>query len=114
MTVETWEGDIRAWAEASFDVWTPNGPGIVFSRIIEDLQALNLSTKSEWKGDAKEMQRSSTGDQAFSIVQTIVFSSKGTTLVPSDLIFTGTPEGLGMGRTTPPSGYGAVTSSRSA
>jgi 2-keto-4-pentenoate hydratase/2-oxohepta-3-ene-1,7-dioic acid hydratase in catechol pathway len=56
---------------------------------------------NEGKGDAKEMQRSSTGDQAFSIVQTIVFSSKGTTLVPSDLIFTGTPEGLGTGRTTP-------------
>jgi 2-keto-4-pentenoate hydratase/2-oxohepta-3-ene-1,7-dioic acid hydratase in catechol pathway len=29
------------------------------------------------------------------------FSSKGTTLVPGDLIFTGTPEGLGMGRNPP-------------
>jgi 2-keto-4-pentenoate hydratase/2-oxohepta-3-ene-1,7-dioic acid hydratase in catechol pathway len=48
-----------------------------------------------------EMQRTSTGDQVFSVAQTIAFSSKGKTLVPGDLIFTGTPERLGMGRTPP-------------
>lgn len=35
----------------------------------------------------------------FNIRQTIAFLSKGTTLLPGDLIFTGTPSGVGMGRT---------------
>jgi 2-keto-4-pentenoate hydratase/2-oxohepta-3-ene-1,7-dioic acid hydratase in catechol pathway len=77
-----------------FDGWAPMGPGIVSSRIIKDPQALSISTKV----NGKEVQKSSTGDQIFSVAQTIAFLSKGTTLVPGDLIFTGTPEGVGMGR----------------
>lgn len=34
----------------------------------------------------------------FNVKQTIAFLSKGTTLLPGDLIFTGTPSGVGMGR----------------
>lgn len=70
------------------------GPGIVSSRMIRDPQALGIRTKV----NGKEVQKSSTGDQIFSVAQTIAFLSKGTTLVPGDLIFTGTPEGVGMGR----------------
>ena len=77
-----------------FDGWAPMGPGIVSTRIIKDPQALSISTKL----NEKEVQRSSTGDQIFGVAQTIAFLSKGTTLVPGDLIFTGTPEGVGMGR----------------
>jgi 2-keto-4-pentenoate hydratase/2-oxohepta-3-ene-1,7-dioic acid hydratase in catechol pathway len=77
-----------------FDGWAPMGPGIVSSRIIKEPQALRISTKV----NGKEVQKSSTGDQIFSVAQTIAFLSKGTTLVPGDLIFTGTPEGVGMGR----------------
>lgn len=77
-----------------FDGWAPMGPGIVSSRIIKDPQVLSISTKV----NGKEVQRSSTGDQIFGVAQTISFLSKGTTLVPGDLIFTGTPEGVGMGR----------------
>ena len=77
-----------------FDGWAPMGPGIVSSHIIKDPQALSISTKV----NGKEVQKSSTGDQIFGVAQTIAFLSKGTTLVPGDLIFTGTPEGVGMGR----------------
>ncbi len=34
----------------------------------------------------------------FNVRQTISFLSRGTTLLPGDLIFTGTPSGVGMGR----------------
>jgi 2-keto-4-pentenoate hydratase/2-oxohepta-3-ene-1,7-dioic acid hydratase in catechol pathway len=34
----------------------------------------------------------------FNVKHTIAFLSKGTTLLPGDLIFTGTPSGVGMGR----------------
>lgn len=34
----------------------------------------------------------------FSVKQTIAFLSRGTTLLPGDVIFTGTPSGVGMGR----------------
>jgi 2-keto-4-pentenoate hydratase/2-oxohepta-3-ene-1,7-dioic acid hydratase in catechol pathway len=34
----------------------------------------------------------------FGIAKTIAFLSQGTTLLPGDLIFTGTPQGVGMGR----------------
>jgi 2-keto-4-pentenoate hydratase/2-oxohepta-3-ene-1,7-dioic acid hydratase in catechol pathway len=77
-----------------FDGWAPMGPGIVSSHIIKDPQALSISTKV----NGKEVQKSSTGDQIFGVAQTIAFLSKGTTLVPGDLVFTGTPEGVGMGR----------------
>lgn len=34
----------------------------------------------------------------FNVKQTISFLSQGHTLLPGDLIFTGTPSGVGMGR----------------
>ena len=34
----------------------------------------------------------------FGVAETVSFLSQGTTLVPGDLIFTGTPQGVGMGR----------------
>ena len=34
----------------------------------------------------------------FGVAKTIAFLSQGTTLLPGDVIFTGTPQGVGMGR----------------
>ncbi len=36
------------------------------------------------------MQDSNTGDMIFNVKQTIAFLSQGTTLLPGDVIFTGT------------------------
>lgn len=78
-----------------FDGWAPYGPGIVSANLIKDPQALQISTKL----NGKTVQESSTKDQIFGIAKTIAFLSRGTTLLPGDLIFTGTPQGVGMGRT---------------
>jgi len=77
-----------------FDGWAPWGPGIVSSSIIKDPQALQISTRL----NGKTVQESSTSDMIFGIAKTIAFLSRGTTLLPGDVIFTGTPQGVGMGR----------------
>ena len=83
------------WAMGKgFDGWAPFGPGIVSSSIIKDPSALKIWTKL----NGKTVQDSSTGDLIFSVAKTIAFLSQGTTLLPGDLIFTGTPQGVGMGR----------------
>jgi 2-keto-4-pentenoate hydratase/2-oxohepta-3-ene-1,7-dioic acid hydratase in catechol pathway len=78
-----------------FDGWAPYGPGIVSSKIIKDPQSLQITTKL----NGKMVQESSTKDMIFGVAKTIAFLSQGTTLLPGDLIFTGTPQGVGMGRT---------------
>ncbi|ORY66255.1 uncharacterized protein BCR38DRAFT_429705 [Pseudomassariella vexata] len=77
-----------------FDGWAPYGPGIVSSELIKDPQTLKISTKL----NGKTVQESNTADMIFNVKQTIAFLSRGTTLLPGDVIFTGTPSGVGMGR----------------
>ncbi|EAS31793.3 fumarylacetoacetate hydrolase [Coccidioides immitis RS] len=77
-----------------FDGWAPFGPGIVSANLIRDPNALNISTKL----NGEVVQNSSTKDMIFGVAKTVSFLSRGTTLLPGDLIFTGTPEGVGMGR----------------
>lgn len=69
-----------------FDGWAPFGPGIVSSSIIPDPNALHISTKL----NGRTVQSSSTKDMIFGVARTVSFLSQGTTLLPGDLIFTGT------------------------
>ncbi|KAE8365783.1 hypothetical protein BDV27DRAFT_126227 [Aspergillus caelatus] len=80
-----------------FDGWAPFGPGIVSTKLIRNPNALNISTKV----NGQTVQSSSTKDMIFGVAQTVSFLSQGTTLLPGDLIFTGTPQGVGMGRKPP-------------
>ncbi|EFW99893.1 fumarylacetoacetate hydrolase family protein [Grosmannia clavigera kw1407] len=77
-----------------FDGWAPWGPGIVSTRLIPDPQTLAISTKL----NGQVVQDSNTSDMIFNVRKTIAFLSQGTTLLPGDVIFTGTPSGVGMGR----------------
>jgi 2-keto-4-pentenoate hydratase/2-oxohepta-3-ene-1,7-dioic acid hydratase in catechol pathway len=77
-----------------FDGWAPYGPGIVSPSLIPDPQNLGISTKL----NGETVQESNTRDMIFGVAKTIAFLSQGTTLLPGDLIFTGTPQGVGMGR----------------
>ncbi|TAQ88427.1 hypothetical protein B7494_g3283 [Chlorociboria aeruginascens] len=80
-----------------FDGWAPYGPGIVSKDLIKDPQNLQITTKL----NGKTVQESTTKDMLFGVAFTIAFLSQGTTLLPGDLIFTGTPPGVGMGRKPP-------------
>lgn len=69
-----------------FDGWAPYGPGLVSGKLIKDPQSLKISTRV----NGKIVQESNTSDMIFSVSKTIAFLSQGTTLLPGDVIFTGT------------------------
>lgn len=81
-------------SQKGFDGACPMGPWIVPARDIADSQALGLKL---WV-DQDLMQDSSTRHMIFSIAEQIEELSARVTLHPGDVILTGTPSGVGMGR----------------
>lgn len=81
----------------SLDTFCPWGPWIVTRDEIPDPH--NLTVRTVLNG--KEMQISNTKNLIFNIRQIIAYASQGTTLLPGDLIPTGTPFGVGFSRTPP-------------
>jgi 2-keto-4-pentenoate hydratase/2-oxohepta-3-ene-1,7-dioic acid hydratase in catechol pathway len=78
----------------SLDGFCPSGPWIVTADEIPDPQALGLQTRVN--GVVK--QDSSTADMIFPVTQILAELSAGMSLEPGDIIATGTPSGVGMGR----------------
>lgn len=76
------------------DTFAPTGPVIVTKDETGDPH--NLAISLELNGEI--MQDSNTSNLIFSISQIISFLSQSMTLRPGDLIATGTPPGVGMGR----------------
>ncbi len=76
------------------DTFAPFGPCIVPSWIIPDPQAVEISLTV----NGKEMQRDSTRNMIWSVREQIAYLSTIVTLEPGDVIATGTPTGVGMGR----------------
>ena len=81
----------------SLDGFCPMGPWIVTADEVPDPQDLRLLTRVN--GETK--QDSTTADMIFPLAQVLVELSAGLTLEPGDIIATGTPSGVGMGRTPP-------------
>lgn len=77
----------------SCDTFAPMGPFIATTDEIEDPNNLNLWLKL----NGKVMQNSSTSDFIFNIQEAISHISQFMTLLPGDIISTGTPFGVGMG-----------------
>ncbi len=76
----------------TFDGFAPIGPCLVPAREL-DPTALDIS--SQVNGQTR--QSSNTGDMIFSVAQIIADLSRHFTLMPGDLIFTGTPQGVMQG-----------------
>jgi 2,4-diketo-3-deoxy-L-fuconate hydrolase len=81
----------------SFPGFSPCGPAVV---TVDELAAPDNLAISTRIGD-EVLQDSRTGDLIFSVPEVIAYISAICPLEPGDLIFTGTPEGVGMGRTPP-------------
>lgn len=81
----------------SLDTFCPYGPGIVTSDDIADPQALDVSLRV----NGVEKQHSNTSNMVFGVANLISFLSQGITLLPGDLIATGTPFGVGLGMKPP-------------
>lgn len=80
--------------QKSFDGACPLGPAITPARFVPD--PMNLSMKLWVNGDL--MQDSNTSRMLFSIADQIAHLSSRLTLMPGDLILTGTPAGVGAAR----------------
>ncbi len=79
------------------DGFGPVGPWLVTADEVADPQALDLWL--DLNGDA--MQRGSTRTMVFGVAVLVAYVSRFVTLRPGDLVITGTPPGVGMGRTPP-------------
>jgi 2-keto-4-pentenoate hydratase/2-oxohepta-3-ene-1,7-dioic acid hydratase in catechol pathway len=70
-----------------FDTFTPLGPVIATG-----LDATNIDVIARVNGE--ERQRSNTSDLIFSVAQLVSYISQAITLMPGDVIMTGTPSGV--------------------
>lgn len=81
----------------SADTFAPMGPWLVTADEIQDPQKLRL-----WcKVNTELRQNSWTGDMSFSVRQLVAYVSRFMTLLPGDVIATGTPSGVAMGMSPP-------------
>jgi 2-keto-4-pentenoate hydratase/2-oxohepta-3-ene-1,7-dioic acid hydratase in catechol pathway len=83
------------WSK-SFDTFCPLGPELVS---LDEIDVGDLSLETRLNGEV--VQAASTRDLVFSIPTLIAWISQGTTLLAGDVILTGTPAGVGAGRTPP-------------
>ena len=79
----------------SFPTFCPIGPTIVTADEIEDPHNLQISLSI----DGVQLQNSNTRELVFKIPELIEYLSSITPLLPGDIISTGTPPGVGLGRT---------------
>ena len=81
----------------SNDTFAPLGPFLATKDEIADPHNLNLWLKL----NGKMMQNSSTSDLVFKIPHLVSYISHFMTLLPADVISTGTPFGVGLGLNPP-------------
>jgi 2,4-diketo-3-deoxy-L-fuconate hydrolase len=81
----------------SFDTFAPMGPALVTTDEIPDVDNLRLTATV----DGVVMQDGNTGDLIFDIPYLIEYISQDITLIPGDIISTGTPSGVGIFRNPP-------------
>ena len=77
----------------SFDGFGPIGPWLVTSDDLPNPQ--NIALELAVNGQVK--QNSSTADMIFPVAEIVSYLSQFMTLLPGDLVITGTPEGVGLG-----------------
>jgi 2-keto-4-pentenoate hydratase/2-oxohepta-3-ene-1,7-dioic acid hydratase in catechol pathway len=82
----------------SFDTFCPTGPAIVTRDEIPDPQSLRITCRV----DGRTMQDASTADMIFDVATLVSYCSDVFTLEPGDLILTGTPSGVALGRDPAP------------
>ncbi|MGW0026844.1 fumarylacetoacetate hydrolase family protein [Rhodococcus sp. NPDC003383] len=78
----------------SFPGFAPQGPWLVTPDEFADPDDLELGCRI----DGEEVQRGRTREMIFPVPALIAALSENVTLYPGDVIFTGTPAGVGMGR----------------
>lgn len=90
----TWEVNIMGKQLPGF---TALGPVLTTCDEIPDPSALHLTTRL----NEQVMQSASVSDLIFPIAETISYLSRWYTFLPGDVLLTGTPSGVGVGRKPP-------------
>jgi 5-oxopent-3-ene-1,2,5-tricarboxylate decarboxylase/2-hydroxyhepta-2,4-diene-1,7-dioate isomerase len=72
------------------DATTPLGPWIVDAELVGDPQSLRMTTTV----NDRVIQDGSTADMIMSVAELVSYLSNVTTLMPGDMILTGTPQGV--------------------
>jgi 2-keto-4-pentenoate hydratase/2-oxohepta-3-ene-1,7-dioic acid hydratase in catechol pathway len=91
------KGHVQWFKGKSLDGFCPTGPVVVTADEFGDPQNKRIALRLN--GDTR--QDATTGDMIFSVAVCIESLCKGMTLEPGDIIASGTPEGVGLGRTPP-------------
>ena len=79
------------------DTFGPTGPWLVTPDEVSDVDALDM-----WLDvDGERMQSGSTATLIFKVPHLVAYCSRFMSLQPGDVISTGTPPGVGMGKTPP-------------
>lgn len=81
----------------SFPGFSPMGPWLVTPDAFADRDDIELGCSL----DGEEVQRGRTSNLLVDIPSGIAALSEVVTLLPGDVVFTGTPDGVGIGRTPP-------------
>ena len=82
------------WSKGkSFDTFGPIGPWLVTTDEIPNPQTLEM----ELKVNGETRQKSTTADMIFPVVEIVSHLSQFMTLLPGDVVITGTPSGVGLG-----------------
>jgi 2-keto-4-pentenoate hydratase/2-oxohepta-3-ene-1,7-dioic acid hydratase in catechol pathway len=85
-------GDRTGWYRGkSLDTFGPIGPQVVLAHDLPDPQNLSICCRL----NGKTVQEGNTRQMIFKIPEIIAFVSKNFTLMPGDIILTGTPAGVG-------------------
>ena len=88
----------RQWVRGkSLDTFCPLGPVLVTPDEVPDPQSLAI--RAVLNGEV--MQDSRTSEMIFGVRELIAFASRAFTLLPGDVILTGTPHGVGVFRQPP-------------
>ncbi|MFN8020197.1 MAG: fumarylacetoacetate hydrolase family protein [Acidimicrobiales bacterium] len=82
----------------SFDTYGPIGPAIVSVDQFADPDDIGLWCDVGTEGSLERMQDARTNDLIFPVAHLISYLSGICTLSPGDLVFTGTPDGVGAAR----------------
>ena len=95
----TWQKEHSGqWVKGkSSDTFAPFGPCLVTPDELTDPQSLCLWTKV----NGEKRQNGWSGNMMFSVAYLVSYISKFMTLLPGDVIATGTPAGVGMGMDPP-------------
>lgn len=98
VSMRDWQNRTAQWLQGkAFDATTPLGPVMVTADACDPEAGLEITCSV----NGEEVQHANTSGLVFSAAKLVSYVSRFTALRPGDLVLTGTPGGVGMGRKPP-------------